>query len=94
MPSAPLSRRFGPDVRRRLDQALGHAAEPFDALIPPKSSGAGSPLPSLSATLTTLHGLSDGFASSCVLKTSRSGASAPAVLDLIFGRVDKAAQGL
>ena len=36
MPSAPLTRRFGPDVRRRLDQALGHAAEPFDALMPPE----------------------------------------------------------
>src|SRR5215208_4679665 len=35
MPNAPLTRRFGPDVRRRLDQALGHAAEPFDALMPP-----------------------------------------------------------
>ena len=33
MPSAPLTRRFGADVCRRLDQALGHAAEPFDALI-------------------------------------------------------------
>src|SRR5215217_7752713 len=36
MPSAPLVRRFGADVRRRLDQALGHAAEPFDALMPPE----------------------------------------------------------
>ena len=36
MPSAPLTRRFGADVRRRLDQALGHAAEPFDALMPPE----------------------------------------------------------
>jgi protein ImuB len=36
MPSAPLTRRFGFDVRRRLNQALGHAAEPFDALIPPE----------------------------------------------------------
>ena len=31
-----LTRRFGSDVRRRLNQALGHAAEPFDALIPPE----------------------------------------------------------
>jgi len=36
MPNAPLTRRFGPDVRRRLDQALGHAAEPFDELMPPE----------------------------------------------------------
>ena len=36
MPSAPLTRRFGAEVRRRLDQALGHAAEPFDALMPPE----------------------------------------------------------
>lgn len=34
MPRAPLTRRFGPQVIRRLDQALGAAAEPIDPLRP------------------------------------------------------------
>ncbi|GHG25355.1 Y-family DNA polymerase [Paracoccus aerius] len=31
-PRAPLTRRFGPDLCRRLDQALGHASEPIEPL--------------------------------------------------------------
>jgi protein ImuB len=34
MPRAPLQRRFGADLLRRLDQALGRAAEPFDPIVP------------------------------------------------------------
>ncbi len=34
MPGAPLSRRLGLDLRRRLDQALGLAAEPLVPLVP------------------------------------------------------------
>jgi protein ImuB len=34
MPRAPLQRRFGADFLRRLDQALGRAAEPFDPIVP------------------------------------------------------------
>lgn len=33
-PRAPLTRRFGPDLCRRLDQALGYAAEPIEPLRP------------------------------------------------------------
>lgn len=33
-PRAPLTRRFGLELCRRLDQALGHAAEPIDPLRP------------------------------------------------------------
>ena len=29
-PKAPLTHRFGPELMRRLDQAMGRAAEPFD----------------------------------------------------------------
>jgi len=35
IPRAPLVRRFGPDIARRLDQALGRAPEPLDPVIPP-----------------------------------------------------------
>lgn len=33
-PRAPLTRRFGPELRRRLDQALGQAAEPIEPIRP------------------------------------------------------------
>ena len=34
MPRGPLVRRFGKAVLLKLDQALGHAAEPFDPIVP------------------------------------------------------------
>jgi protein ImuB len=93
MPSAPLTRRFGTDVRHRLDQALGHAAEPFDALIPPevirRRLAFAEPL-----------GDPDNFAhvvarlcSELCEDLSTRGVGARR-LDLIFGRVDKAAQAV
>jgi protein ImuB len=33
-PRAPMTLRFGPQLWRRIDQALGHVAEPIDALRP------------------------------------------------------------
>lgn len=34
LPRAPFVRRFGKPAALRLDQALGHAAEPFDLVVP------------------------------------------------------------
>jgi protein ImuB len=34
MPRAPLERRFGKSLLRRLDQALGRASEPFEPIVP------------------------------------------------------------
>ena len=34
-PRAPLALRFGPELGRRLDQALGHLSEPIDPVRPP-----------------------------------------------------------
>jgi protein ImuB len=34
-PRAPLSLRFGPELGRRIDQALGHATEPIQPVRPP-----------------------------------------------------------
>ncbi|MCW3834984.1 Y-family DNA polymerase [Sphingomonas canadensis] len=36
MPRAPLVRRFGARLALRLDQALGHAPEPLDPVVPPR----------------------------------------------------------
>jgi protein ImuB len=38
MPRAPMVRRFGKDVALRLDQALGHAFEPINPLIPEETA--------------------------------------------------------
>jgi protein ImuB len=35
-PRAPLALRFGPEIGRRLDQALGKSAEPFDPIREPE----------------------------------------------------------
>ncbi len=37
LPRAPFARRFGAEAARRLDQALGHAAEPLVPVIPPET---------------------------------------------------------
>jgi protein ImuB len=34
-PRAPLALRFGPEIARRIDRALGNAAEPIDPVRPP-----------------------------------------------------------
>lgn len=36
LPRAPLALRFGPELGRRLDQALGRLAEPIDPVRPPE----------------------------------------------------------
>ncbi|WP_348270397.1 DNA polymerase Y family protein [Microvirga sp. BSC39] len=38
MPRAPMVRRFGNDVALRLDQAMGHAFEPINPLIPEETA--------------------------------------------------------
>jgi protein ImuB len=38
MPRAPMVRRFGKDVALRLDQAMGHAFEPINPLIPEETA--------------------------------------------------------
>ena len=35
LPRAPLARRFGPELTRRIDQALGKLAEPIEPVRPP-----------------------------------------------------------
>src|SRR5688572_17918061 len=93
MPSAPLTRRFGLDVRRRLDQALGHAAEPFDALMPPEVIRRRL---SFAEPIGAREDLSRVVARLCTdicgdLAAKSLGARR---LDLVFGRVDRGAQGV
>lgn len=93
MPSAPLTRRFGAEVRRRLDQALGHAGEPFHTLIPPETihrrmafaEPVGSPSELARVTARLCVGLCRDLA--------QAGMGARR-LDLVCSRVDKAAQAV
>ncbi|MCC2653062.1 MAG: polymerase family protein [Microvirga sp.] len=93
MPSAPLTRRFGADVRRRLDQALGHAPEPFDALMPPEVIRRRL---SFAEPIGAREDLSRVVARLCVDLCGELAAKALGArrLDLVFGRVDRAAQAV
>src|SRR5829696_4344561 len=93
MPSGPLTRRFGLDVRRRLDQGLGHAAEPFDALMPPevirRRLAFAEPIASREALCDAVAQLCDDLCSD--LAAREFGVRR---LDLVFGRVDRASQAV
>src|SRR5215208_3863351 len=93
MPSGPLTRRFGLDVRRRLDQALGHASEPFDALMPPevirRRFAFAEPIGSREALSDVVTRLSGDLCSDLAAK-----ALGVRRLDLVFGRVDRASQAV
>jgi protein ImuB len=93
MPSAPLTRRFGSDVRRRLDQALGHAAEPFDALMPPEVIRRRLAFAELIGDPDDLARVVARLCSELCADLTTRGVGARC-LDLIFGRVDKAAQAV
>jgi protein ImuB len=66
MPRAPLERRFGGSLLRRLDQALGRAAETFDPVIPEAPPGAllrfAEPIATAEAFAETLRRLIDDLA--------------------------------
>jgi len=93
MPRAPLARRFGGEVRRRLDQGLGHAAEPFEALMPPelirRRLAFAEPIGNREDLAAVVARLCSDL---CVDLAAKSlGARR---LDLVFGRVDRAAQAV
>lgn len=91
LPRAPLARRFGPDVLRRLDQALGHVFEPLMPMLPPEiiASRLGfiEPLLTAEAFVEVIGQL----AASICRKLESSGAGARR-LDLLFERVDGSIQ--
>ena len=93
LPRAPLARRFGPEVLRRLDQALGRMAEPIAPVVPPAAPAArlefAEPLltaPALAAAIGTL-------AKRVAARLEAAGAGARR-LDLLCARVDGAVVAL
>ena len=91
IPRGPLARRFGPDVLRRLDQALGRTAEPLMPITPP--SAITSRLGFIDPLLTpdAFAAAIDQLATRVCGKLSRAGAGARR-LDLWFERVDGSVQ--
>ena len=91
IPRGPLARRFGPQVLRRLDQALGRMAEPIAPITPP--SAITSRLGFIDPLLTAeaFAAVIDQLTTRVCGKLSRAGAGARR-LDLWFERVDGSVQ--
>jgi protein ImuB len=92
-PRAPLAKRFGRELHRRLDQALGQMPEPIDAILPAETPrvhrGLVEPICTADAFALVIGDL---VADLCGHLT-RAGAGARA-LDLHFHRVDGQRQAI
>jgi protein ImuB len=88
MPRAPMVRRFGKDTALRLDQAMGHAFEPINPLIPSETPVAtqafADPIGRLEDIKRVLLRLSENLCRDLV----RRGEGIRR-LDLVFRRVDQ-----
>jgi protein ImuB len=93
MPGAPLTRRFGADLRRRLDQALGHAAEPIQALVPAETIHRRLAFAEPIGARDTIAGVAAQLCAGLCEDLARAGLGARR-LDLVCHRVDKAAQAV
>lgn len=91
MPRAPLARRFGAELLRRLDQALGREAEPITPRVPPEAVqhhlAFAEPLLTATALAIAIQRLVDAVCP----RLEQAGLGARR-LDLIFERVDDAVQ--
>jgi protein ImuB len=93
MNRAPLERRFGKSLLRRLDQALGRAAEPFDPIVPEEPPTATlrfvEPIATAEAIETVLKELM-----ALLVRTLTEAGLAARGLSLICLRVDGAEQAI
>ncbi len=90
-PRAPLTRRFGATALRRLDQALGWAAEPLEPVAPPEVCRVRQGFPEPIATPEDLARVTVLLAEALCAKLLRRQLGATR-LDLVFQRVDGVAQ--
>jgi protein ImuB len=86
-PRAPLTRRFGADVLRRLDQALGRAPEPLEPVLPPELCRARQGFAEPIATPEDLRRVTELLAAQLCEKLRLRDLGA-CRLDLVFQRVD------
>jgi protein ImuB len=87
LPRAAVGRRFGIEVLKRLDRALGHAGEPLDYLPHAERLAVRLALAEPVATPEALHVLIDRLVPLLAQKLTQEGAGALR-LDLLFHRLD------
>ena len=87
MPRAPLTLRFGPEVGRRLDQAYGRAAEPFELVEAPELVRVRRAFAEPNAAPETLARYPAKLVRALCGELERQGLGARR-LDLLFTRVD------
>ncbi len=90
-PRAPLAKRFGAAVTRRLDQALGVAGEPIEPLLAPDVPRARLRFAEPIATADDLCRAASLLTERVCAKLLRQGLGARQI-DLVFTRVDGASQ--
>ncbi|MDM7459067.1 MAG: DNA polymerase Y family protein, partial [Paracoccus sp. (in: a-proteobacteria)] len=93
VPRAPLTRRFGPEVTRRLDQALGQSGEPIDPLRPADLATSRRAFAEPIAAAETIARQIGHLVRDLCRQLESRGMGARR-LDLICWRVDRAAQTL
>ncbi|MDJ0391053.1 DNA polymerase Y family protein [Roseomonas sp. E05] len=91
MPRAPLARRFGSELLRRLDQALGREAEPLTPVVPPEAVQQHLAFPEPLLTATALEIAIERLVATVCPLLEQVGLGARR-LDLVFERVDDAVQ--
>ena len=90
-PRAPLTLRFGPELVRRLDQALGRLPEPIEPISPPDMVSARLAFPEPLLTPEALSGVIARLSGVVCAELERRGQGARR-LDLSFERVDRTHQ--
>jgi protein ImuB len=90
-PRAPLTLRFGPEIVRRLDQALGRLREPIDPILLPDMVAGRLAFPEPLLTAEALSGAIARLAGTVCGELERRGQGARR-LDLTFERVDRTRQ--
>ena len=90
-PRAPTTLRFGPEVTRRLDQALGRVVEPIEAFVPPDTVTCRLAFAEPLLTAEALAGIIRRLTDIACAELERRGQGARR-LDLMFERVDRTQQ--
>lgn len=92
-PRAPLALRFGPELGRRIDQALGMVSEPIDPIRPAELIEIRRSFPEPIAAAETISRYIGKLVASLCMKMEEKGLGARR-LDLICHRVDNHAQAI